>query len=125
MEVMQFKRNYEIMCKAYKGDCAMCPLANYCNMLDEDLYISKVTPEVIRIVNNVADGLIISRQDLALQACPGLDVDEEELCRIKPCLINDWGQMKCGDYGSCRDCKIAYWGQLMIKGEDGKYHEKI
>lgn len=70
--------------------------------------------------NNLA-----TRQELVSRVCPVLDVDSEGLCRLKPCLLNDDLRRKCGDYINCGACREAYWRQLMIKGEDGKYHEKI
>lgn len=116
MEVMEFKRKYEMICKAYKGDCAMCPLSNYCNMLDEDLYISKVSPELIRIVNNVADELLISRQELFLEQYPNTERTLDGVIIISPCVIDPTrhNSTLCLER-NCKACREQFWDELTIR----------
>lgn len=134
MDVMTFKRYYEMVCNVYKNDCLNCPVCRYCNILDKELYIRSLTPEIVTVVKNIVENDIISRQQLFLEQYPNAEMTPDGVLVIAPCVIEPSQRQSsiCIKHHSsvctnreCEICREQYWGQLMIKGEDGKYHEKI
>lgn len=125
MTVAELAQIQNRACEIYgDGNCAQCPFNGTANPDTGeciDLYMAND-----ELLNRIEEwnNCLLTRQEIVLQVCPGLNVDEEGVCRIKPCLINDWSAVKCKGYTDCKSCREAYWKQLMIKGEDGKYHEK-
>lgn len=126
MTVAELAQIQNRACEIYgEGSCDQCPFNGTANPdTGECIDLYMVKDELLNRIEEWNNNLL-TRQDVVLQVCPGLNVDEEGVCRVKPCLINDWARTNCAGYTDCASCREGYWKQLMIKGKDGKYHEKI
>ena len=126
MTVAELAQIQNRACEIYgDGKCEQCPFNGTADPgTGECIDLYMVKDDLLNSIEEWNNNLA-TRQELVLRVCHELDIDDEGVCRLKPCLLEDKLRKSCKDRLNCRDCRETYWRQLMIKGEDGKYHEKI
>ena len=119
MNVMNFKRYYEIVCRAYKDvndGCLNCPLCQYCTLHVPGLDVSRVTSELVKIVTNIVENGLISRQQLFLEQYPNAEMTPDGSLVIPPCVIDPSQRQTsiCTNEG-CEICGKKFWAELIVK----------
>lgn len=108
MDALEFLKAYRKICNSYKETCRNCPLkettcaltSKYCNF-----------EKVVSVVEKWAKAHPVkTRQSKFLEQFPDVELDEDGVISIFPCLVNRNYRINCANaQASCSACRRTYW----------------